>query len=345
MALAKKKQKKKTVPSPEELQEARAHLGPLVADLSRHKRNMADHVTAALFDRLAKPVKSGWPPGRHTAFKQAVVQHFGDHFPDSVHLNDAAFKVFLGKMALRYAREQGTQLSIDLYLALIDFCLAAFDLLKEAKLPATILKKYAHQFSLPEIQQILEGIESTFGADPKTRSLVRTAAHLVFSKKYPSADVAKATYDQALQEAEKGFGEGEETQPLVRTVARLVLSKVYPSATAAKEAYDTALQEAQMIFGGEEETQPLVRTVAYLLLEKRYRSVAAAKEMYDDIRSAVHSLDYGAPDARRTKILDLWKKPQKFETQSLLKRYKDLEQKRITPAARSAALVTGAQAR
>jgi hypothetical protein len=199
---------------------------------------------------------------------------------------DQTFMKFVRNMCIVTARSlnlKATELVNNPLMAeaFIEHLVAHYNLLSEAGVSESVIKFYGHSLSIFAIDKILRDSTEIFGADPKTRGLVRTTASLVFSKRYGSVIEAKEFYDRTLAEADKVFGADPKTESLVHTAANLVFMNKYPSVAEAKKFYDRAFVEADRVFGADPETKSLVRTAAGLAFSKRYGSVIKAKKFYD----------------------------------------------------------------
>lgn len=201
---------------------------------------------------------------------------------------DGVFMNFAKKMciiAARFANFEAADLSRNPQKTetFIEHLVAHFQLLREADVPSSIIKSYAHGFSVFEVGQILTEAQTVFGADPDSEGLIRTAAGLVFHKKYSSIAEAKEAYNNAFYEACDRFGADADSEGLIRTAACLVFNKKYSSIAKAKEAYDNALNEARDRFGADANSEGLIRTAAGFVFHKKCSSIAEAKEAYDNM--------------------------------------------------------------
>ena len=203
----------------------------------------------------------------------------------NAHLKDPTFVTYLKKMAwpLHGAGYSGQQLGENPILAeaILDHIKAEFDLFKELGVSPYIIRTYGHSFSIFHADAVCRDVKRLFGSDPETKTLVKTAAFMVFRKAYASALDAKKAYDSHLADAKKIFGADPEAETVARTVASLLFKNMYPSALDAKKAYDSYLTDAKKIFGADSEAEPLIRTAVLGVFALHYKSVAEAKDVYD----------------------------------------------------------------
>lgn len=204
---------------------------------------------------------------------------------------DSGFIRFAQRTSLSAARFLGMtadelQQDHDKTEALVDHLLAHYQLLLDVRLNANSYPQI-HSFSLWKVGEILKEVESTFGSDPKTAHLARTATHLVIKRAYCSVNDAKRAYDQALMEAEETFGSNPETQRVTRTAALAVFCHHYTSMEHARVEYLAALDEANRVFG---ESLNLARTAANYVFSKKYGSMKEAKRVYDKALAEAHAV-------------------------------------------------------
>ncbi len=199
-------------------------------------------------------------------------------------IKNATFAAYLRKMALNLHAlghtAQNLQQNNSLAMAILDHITAEYQLMKDLGVPNSIIKRHAHKFSIFQVNGIYKDCHREFGDNEETRPLVRTAAHLLFQKKFRDAKEAKRTYQKHLKAAQQTFGQDSETQTLVRTAAHALFLNKFQSAKQAKQTYEKHLRAAKAVFGTDPETQTLVRTAAVMLLQNKFKSAQEAKQTY-----------------------------------------------------------------
>ncbi len=228
------------------LKEARASLAETLNDLILVKANEAKEISASISDGLLGcsrfELSRGGTRKRVSDLQDEVLGFIFAHETYKSLRADDTFMKFANNMciiAVKNLNLQATDFATSPQKSetFIEHLLAHYQLLREAGVPASIIKIYAHSFSVFEVGKILIDSIEIFGGDPDTADLVRTAANYVLSKKYPTIAEAKHSYDVALADARKVFGVDQDTANLVRTAALKVFERKYASIAEAKTFY------------------------------------------------------------------------------------------------------------
>lgn len=272
--------------------------------LAKYRADFSAKYLDPLLDTARFERQAGGTSKRIKMLQDEVLGNIKSTFPfeekDTYLRNDTAFLVFAQKitaLAARYCALEAKHImsSQEHATDFIEHLVSHYQLVREAGVPPSIVKKTIHSFSVFEVGKTMNEAQEVFGSDPNTTSLVKTASSLVFLRIHPTITDAKIAYDKALQESKNTFGAEEHTYSLVKTAANLIFHRTYPSIKVAKERYDELLDQSQRTFGADPETTSLVKTAACLVLIKKYPSIECAKETYDRLLQEAYE-DYGSDE-------------------------------------------------
>ena len=242
----------------------------------------------------------GRPPAQVALLQQALRERARTHELAARLSKEKAFSSYLSKMALVLHKLGNTHQELAgspaLSQAVLDHIAAEYQLMKEAGVPPSIIKKYGHSFTVFHADDIYKNSHKIFGRDAESEPLVRTAAVQVFMKKYESVEAAKKAYDSHLIEAKKQFGRDAESEPLVRTAAFQVFMKKYESVEAAKKAYDLKFAEERARARKVQIKDLVLPELAGL---QRDRAVELLKPIIERIGHNFSESDLGTEDAEQ----------------------------------------------
>ena len=195
-------------------------------------KSTSSYVSCVLLDM--RSVAKGRPPAGTVAFMDYVLLACHQRL-----LADKAFEKYLSGLSRVYCSSGGetNQNRAGIAIALIEHAKAEYELMG-SWLPKSVVKSNSWCSTVFDLYSILEQAHETFGTDKSTEDVVKTAALLVWNKKYPSIQDAKAAYDKHLKDAASTFGTDKSTEDVVKTAAYLVWKKTYPAIQDAKAAYD-----------------------------------------------------------------------------------------------------------